>query len=212
MNGSGLTHEVRKLASVIALAMLLAASGCCGNCIVSQRYARDPNCGAELLEENDGVARRGVPVMAWPSSLGRAQFRDRTKRWRHDFAASLQPEPLPPTKPPHSRFHPLPTQHVFAPRAEYAAPALFGAELHSPPEAGLLAPPAEQIPIPLPDHDQHAPLPLPPGEASEGPMLDMQPPQLQSPPADPSRGTIAPTSAVQWSEPNPLRPAARAAR
>jgi hypothetical protein len=212
MNGSRFTRESRKLVSATALAMLLAASGCCGNCIVSQRYASDPNCGAEVVDENGDIARRGVPVMAWPNSLGQARWRERTARFRHDFAASLQPEQLPPTKPPHSRFHPLPTQHVFAPRADYVAPALFGAELHSPPEAGLLAPPAEQIPIPLPDHDPHAPLPLPPAAASEGPMLDMQPPQLQSPPADPSRGTIAPTSAVQWSEPNPLRPAARAAR
>lgn len=207
------------LAAVLALAC--TAGGCCGNLLLSQRFG-EPTCGVgqdAAAELELTLERPGIPVMAWPNiTLPRCLHRQHWRKAREDFAESLQPSPPPPTKPPHSRFHPLPTQPVFAQRAEYAVPELLGVDPHQPHGEPLLAPPAEElaIPIPVPDagreptwHDLPAPQPqtspleeelLPP------PEVEAQPPALEAPAKDASRGDIAPASYLRTLEPNPLRP------
>ena len=220
--------SLRRTTASLALGTLLAASGCCGPALVSQRF-NEPGCGAEVCEvepehfnaEQDyAFDRPGVPVMVWPNvtlprCLTRTHWREQSAELRHEVNAMLQPEPPAPLKPPHSRFHPLPTQPVFAQRAEYKQPELLGVPAAAPPAT---SPGLEEIAIPVPEpstgeptwHDLPAPRPLDPvPEAAPAPAprpTETQPPLRQPPTDDASRGAIAPAS-YSWHEPNPLRSA-----
>lgn len=228
-----LTSRVHRLLTKSALLLALAASGCCAP-MISGRYGEEPTCGAELAppeplepEYRSFSLSRGVPIAVdfdwqWPrcfSRQGRAEL-------SQDMNELLQPRPPAPLKPPHSRFHPLPTQPVFAAREEYAAPELLEKPAVAPPVEIADAPPVEAIPIPLPDGEASAapwreqrdaaPLPLtqPPmvdpkaAPAAPGPML-LVPPQPDVGTPDASRGSIAPMSYHFVEEANPLRASTR---
>jgi hypothetical protein len=208
-------------ACCIAIGILIAgASGCCHPLAISGRFdaaALEPNCGIaepEAIIDAEAVAGGysdvafARPALAWPHGLTRDGLRQHCAHFRANY---LQPEP-PPLKPPHARFHPLPTQPVFAARAEYAPPEALGAVAvpHS------VATPPEELPLPIPSPAAAQPVwrskstierPIPPTDNGSGPAL-IPPPSAQ--PLDNSRGSIAPTSFQL--EPNPLRPASVFAR
>jgi hypothetical protein len=143
------------------------------------------------------------PAWHWPHGLTRHGFRAQCASFRENY---LQPE-APPLKPPHSRFHPLPTQPVFAARAEYAPP-----ELVNPPKPELhptALPQPEELPLPIPvpaatePNWREAPRMRPPQPPPE--TNDAAPALLPAPnQGDASRGSISTTSHQQF-EPNPLR-------
>jgi hypothetical protein len=198
------------------------ASGCCRPIVLSGRFddarVMDPTCAAlgddavgdSAAWDREGVVRgHGLPAMqlpavAWPHCLTRAGFRQGCDDFRNNY---LQPE-APPLKPPHSRFHPLPTQPAFAPRAEYPAPQLVG-HPHAPAHPAALPSPEElPLPIPVPSAEPNLrDAPRRKVEEDAAPVLIPSPsaPALPVPRVlDESRGSISPTS-FQQAEPNPLR-------
>lgn len=221
---------------IVCTAALLAAvfaSGCAGG-IVSHRNGFEPNCAAEVIEEGEWEGelrvRRGIPVAIWPGAkVPRCFSREGRAEISEDFREMLQPEPPAPLKPPHSRFHPLPTQPVFAQRAEYHQPELLGVDPSLAPKELDNGPFSEEIPIPVPEaappepgwRSLPAPRPNPPAamppSAPQLPQpqleeprpqarpIEMEPPKLQP---DASRGTVAPASFTFTTEANSLRPAA----
>lgn len=200
------------------VALAVVASGGCAGGIISQRYSQEPNCAAEI-EEGKTAWGRGIPIAAWPGiNLPRCLKREGRHALHQNFNELLQPEPAPPLKPPHSRFHPLPTQPVFAQRSEYTQPELLQA-VTTGPSTQFVGPPAEEIPVPIPE-----PLPVDATMREVPALKPVIPPRSQNspPPARPidtlpatppkddaSRGSIAPASFTWAVEPNPLRDSAR---
>lgn len=231
-----LASRVHRLLTNSALSIALAASGCCAP-MISGRYGEEPTCGAELAspeplepEYRSFSLSRGVPIAVdFDWRLPRCFSRQGRAELSHEVHEFLQSRPPAPLKPPHSRFHPLPTQPVFASRAEYSAPELLEPPAAPPPAELADAPPVEAIPIPLPDGEapgapwreqrEEQPLPLsqPPmidreaRPSAPGPML-LAPPQPDADQGDASRGTIAPMSFRFVDEPNPLRASTRVSR
>lgn len=205
----------RRLAALAVLALVVVASSGCAGGLVSRRITDEPGCAAEIVED-DLPLRRGIPVAVLPSfNMPRCFTRAGRQQWNDDIRDFLQPAPAPPLKPPHSRFHPLPTQPVFATRPEYAAPV----SLDLPAIAGMQpvaeVPLAEEIPVPVAEelHSEPQPRPLPsprsnvpPAEGEPAPQARPIPlPSNESKGGDASRGSIAPASFVRVVEPNPLR-------
>lgn len=227
-----------------SLTALLASTGCCGSFVVSGRYhyeafspddvavaVEEPNCGAEHescpppMLVGPQIVLPAIPLPDLPSvpeycCEKRQQWQQTAAAMQTSVAQFLQPGPPPPVKPPHSRFHPLPTQPVFAPRPEYKPPELLGIEPKQPKDGESRDPkPAEEIPTPAAEieagellreptwHDLPPPRPLLTPAAPEAlpmpqPRADDQAPRPL--PHDESRGSVAPIR-FEWVEPNPLR-------
>lgn len=222
-----------KAALATALLSLAVASGCRTPFLVSQRCV-EPTCEAVIDEAPEVCADpevAGIPVMvwpqiAWPACLRRDRLHARQQAMRDDFNDFLQPQPPAPLKPPHSRFHPLPTQPAFAQRAEYRSPELLGVDPNLPQPLPGDLPEVEAIPIPTPDEPAEPtwrdlprtnPLrPAPQGEALPRPVPP-PPPAMLRPPAPPaedrndaSRGPVAPSASNSSSSaPQLVRPMLR---
>ena len=236
MDVSHQSSLLTKAAFATALLSLAVASGCRSPFLVSQRCV-EPTCEAvigEAPEFYDDQRAPGIPVMvwpqvAWPACLQRDRLHARQQALREDFNDFLQPQPPAPLKPPHSRFHPLPTQPAFAQRAEYRSPELLGVDPLAPHAAPLLPgdlPEVEAIPIPTPDEPTEPtwqdlprtnPLrPAPQGEALPRPVPAPPPAMLRpaAPPSDnsddASRGPVAPSASNSTtSAPKLVRPMLR---
>lgn len=212
-----------------ALCLLLALPGCCGNLLVSERFG-DPLAGdchsgicqpdSVMPTHEDGSslddARQAfprpalppLPTFCWPGWLNCDRLWLAHHQVKENFSEMLQPGPPPPVKPPHSRFHPVPTQAVFSPRAEYSPPEVLGIkpeelqmlrEAQVPANNGAL----EAIPTPLPEAE-NAPEPLSAPVPSPA-LLPLSPPASAQRPRDPSKGPVAQVKFLSV-EPNPLRP------
>ncbi|HTN77587.1 MAG TPA: hypothetical protein VL096_20150 [Pirellulaceae bacterium] len=208
---------LKRLLPATALASTLAVSGCCGNFLVSERFghAVDQGAAADCPDGQCGSGRIGgqreLPKFCWPGWLQRDHWASKHRRVKDEFAEMLQPGPPPPVKPPHSRFHPVPTLPVFASRAEYRPPELLGGH---PGEETTTAPtpaaPANSELIPTPTAESATPI----WQAPTAPQLipaphgndepEAIPPAAPTPPADPTKGPVAQAS-YQSPSPNPLR-------
>ena len=218
------TQVLKSITRLLALGMLLLASGCCGNLLVSQRFhdgcascaAGDCASSMEQVATPDStasesaVSRPSLPRFCWPGWLHRGRLHAARQQMSHEIEEFLDPGPPPPVKPPHSRFHPLPTQPVFAARAEYRAPEVVGLTpeqraLQKRGVAPQLLPEPEDVPTPaaepVPDAHQK---PTPASDPFPGNPPTSREPTLLPPPADPTKGPIAPAS-FESPEPNPLR-------
>jgi hypothetical protein len=160
-------HAVFRLAShaltTAALVAAACAGGCCGPVIVSQRFqGHDCTPGGALLcrdcEATAADAESDASVQDCPASMRRGWLtglRFHAAGWKHNVSQWLQPGPAVPVKPPHSRFHPVPTQPVFEPRPEYGSPEPLGLQRPETHEHSLLG--NSRLPAPL----EHAAQPTP---------------------------------------------------
>ncbi len=182
--------------ALLAAALIAALAGCCGPLVLSHRNspASISSCtDGEYSDCPSGTCGPTLPPLAscptlpaWPRCLTGQHWCDKSRHWRAEVNEYLQPGPAPPLKPPLPRFHPVPTQPVFAQRAGYAAPELVGADPLPPLAAPeLLDLPLEEIPIPVPAPTAPQQPPwqrvAPPGPAAPAPL----PAPLQQPAPDP---------------------------
>lgn len=160
MNRPHFSNNVIAVA-VCAAAMSVVGSGCCNGFICSQRFYENG--------ENLEMCGDGGPNAA--CGMGARQCVARLFG-REDFAPTDQEmiEKQQTIRPPHSRFHPLPTQPVFQPRAEYSPPRPLNMKLEP---AHDQAPALEALPLPAP---QLAPVPA---TAVEEPRISRREPTPQ---------------------------------
>jgi hypothetical protein len=152
--------SISKLASALTLVTL---TGCCSG-IVSQRYHDSPQAlGVSSADCTDGGELATRPAGDLHSSL---------LSFKHQFRAALQPEP-PAFEPPRSRFHPVPTQPVFAPRAEYSPPQPLATALPFPGQLHPVEQPTLEL-LPTP-----APKPLAPPSVKQTSALSPEPNPLR---------------------------------
>lgn len=152
--------------ALLAVFATVSLAGCCGPLIVSHRIGHDPLAGCVAAEDSavcpdeQRSPTPALPAMALPALptlppwLRCTHWKAKSRHLREDFGEFLQPGAEPPLKPPHARFHPVPTQPVFAMRAGYAVPQLVGADPHAehlPPQP--LSEQLDEIPVPIPDAD-----------------------------------------------------------
>jgi hypothetical protein len=160
------------------------------------------------MDESCGPATRGIVVPSLPALplwLQCSHWKAKSHHLRHEFGEFLQPAPEPPLKPPHARFHPVPTQPVFSARAGYIAPQLVG--VHPPADPHVehlpsrpLSEQFDEIPVPIPDVPPAQPIQPVPDPLSSPPAETEPLPQNN----DALRGPIGRVQFLS-AEPNPLR-------